>query len=193
MSVVRRCPQCGTQQTPPGECEACHEANVRYYCTNHSPGLWLEAKSCPTCGATFGAPAPSPPRPRPSGRPPSTRAAAPSPSRSTSPPRPVRMAPSVDAPDSPPPATYMPTAPPVSTRLPSSTPAHGLELSPLERILRSAIRPRSLPVEGDGYGAPSPLTMARTAAGCVVRLFFIVVALVLAAIAALFVLGRSLL
>src|SRR3954470_6767895 len=61
MSVVLRCPNCGTTRATPGECEACHEAQVRYFCTTHSPGLWLAGPTCPTCGATFGA-APAPPR-----------------------------------------------------------------------------------------------------------------------------------
>ena len=46
--VVLRCPNCGTTRSTPGECEACHEAQVvRYYCTNHDPGEWLDE---PTCG-----------------------------------------------------------------------------------------------------------------------------------------------
>lgn len=52
--VVLRCPNCGTVAATPGECEACHEAQVRYFCTNHTPGLWLEASSCTQCGARFG-------------------------------------------------------------------------------------------------------------------------------------------
>ena len=54
MSVVLRCPSCGTTQATPGECEACHEAQVRYFCTNHEPGLWLDGTSCPS-GARRGA------------------------------------------------------------------------------------------------------------------------------------------
>jgi hypothetical protein len=61
--VVLRCPKCGTVEATAGECEACHEAQVRYFCTNHTPGLWLEASSCAQCGARFGevAPASAPP------------------------------------------------------------------------------------------------------------------------------------
>lgn len=51
MSVVQRCPNCGTTQSAAGECEACHEAQVRYYCTNHEPGLWLSGRTCPQCEA----------------------------------------------------------------------------------------------------------------------------------------------
>lgn len=57
--IVLRCPNCGTAQPEGGECEACRDAQVRYFCTNHSPGLWLESVSCAQCGASFGDPAPA--------------------------------------------------------------------------------------------------------------------------------------
>lgn len=64
--VVLRCPNCGTTKASPGECDACHEAEVRFFCTNHKPGLWLESTQCPDCGARFGQPAvSSPPTPTP--------------------------------------------------------------------------------------------------------------------------------
>jgi hypothetical protein len=53
-SVVLRCPNCGTTQAGPGECDACHEAQVRYFCTNHNPGQWLTSSKCPQCNAQFG-------------------------------------------------------------------------------------------------------------------------------------------
>ena len=56
--VVLRCPNCGTVRSTEGQCEACHEASVRYFCTNHAPGVWLDATSCPQCGARFGDAAP---------------------------------------------------------------------------------------------------------------------------------------
>lgn len=102
--VVIRCPNCGTTQPTLGECEACHEAQVRYFCPNHSPGLWLGGPECVTCGATFTGrsthapppssrpipPAPAPPRaaPRgvpPSGLPPRTSTTAPFPPRRAEP------------------------------------------------------------------------------------------------------------
>ena len=52
--VVLRCPNCGTTQSALGECDACHEAKVRHFCTNHTPGQWLQTPSCPKCGAQFG-------------------------------------------------------------------------------------------------------------------------------------------
>ena len=34
-----------------GQCDACHEAAVRFFCTNHTQGLWLEGSACFQCGA----------------------------------------------------------------------------------------------------------------------------------------------
>lgn len=74
--VVLRCPNCGTTKRAPGECDACHEAEVRFYCTNHTPGQWLNAAACPACGARFGDSVRPPPAashptapPRPAGTP----------------------------------------------------------------------------------------------------------------------------
>jgi hypothetical protein len=67
-SVVLRCPNCGTTQSSPGECEACHEGQVRYYCTNHTPGRWLDGSICPQCLAAYGRADP-PAAPTPSSRP----------------------------------------------------------------------------------------------------------------------------
>ena len=52
--VVIRCPNCGTTQSTLGECEACHEAGTRYFCTNHEPGRWLDGPACAVCGARYG-------------------------------------------------------------------------------------------------------------------------------------------
>ena len=76
--VALRCPNCGTTRSTPGECDACHEAQVRYYCTNHKPGRWLDAPECPQCGAKFGDPV-RPAAPPPPARP--TVAPSPEPSR----------------------------------------------------------------------------------------------------------------
>ena len=82
-AVVLRCSNCGTTQSVGGECEACHEAQVRYYCTNHSPGRWLEGQVCSQCGAVYGRSEPTlrPSKPIPPSRPTSrksTEASAPS-------------------------------------------------------------------------------------------------------------------
>jgi len=73
--VLLRCPKCGTTQSHTGECDACYEDTVRYYCSNHSPGLWLNAPTCIKCGAKFGAaplkaPSPAPRASTPVVRPP---------------------------------------------------------------------------------------------------------------------------
>ena len=54
MSVVLRCQTCGTTQTHAGECEACAEGEVQYFCANHDPGVWLDGPVCGRCGARFG-------------------------------------------------------------------------------------------------------------------------------------------
>lgn len=78
--VALRCPNCGTTQSGPGECDACHEAAVRYFCANHNPGRWLDGPACPSCGARFGEvrPAPRVP-PTPPSAPPRAREAPPAP------------------------------------------------------------------------------------------------------------------
>ena len=53
-AVVLRCDNCGTSQSARGLCEACHEGQVRYFCTNHDPGRWLETNKCTQCGAEYG-------------------------------------------------------------------------------------------------------------------------------------------
>jgi hypothetical protein len=74
--VILRCPNCGTGRATPGQCEACHEAQARYFCTNHTPGLWLDGKACGRCGARFGQAAPPPAPVPPPARAPSPRPAA---------------------------------------------------------------------------------------------------------------------
>lgn len=71
-AVVLRCPNCGTTQSTQGECEACHEGQVRFYCTNHKPGRWLDSQVCLQCGAAYGRPDPRPAATRTSRSPPAT-------------------------------------------------------------------------------------------------------------------------
>lgn len=52
--ISLRCATCGTTQSRPGECEACFEGEVRYFCSNHNPGLWINEPVCRSCGAKFG-------------------------------------------------------------------------------------------------------------------------------------------
>ena len=71
--VVLRCPSCGTTRATPGECDACHEAAVQWFCRNHEPGRWIDGPPCPECGAGVerAAPVPPPPPRRHSTSPPS--------------------------------------------------------------------------------------------------------------------------
>ena len=75
--VVIRCPNCGTTQRTLGECDACHEADVRYFCSNHEPGRWLDGPVCDACGARYGVERArtSPPPPRTRTTPPAPRPA----------------------------------------------------------------------------------------------------------------------
>jgi hypothetical protein len=108
--VVIRCPQCGTTQATLGECEACHEGTVRYYCPNHVPGQWLGVPYCTACGASVGAAPPAsapPPPPRrseaPSWAPPASSPPADAPRpRRPAPPRRARRDPPERAPERPP-------------------------------------------------------------------------------------------
>jgi len=72
--VVLRCPSCGTTQSHAGECDACSEGEVRSFCSNHSPGLWLDGQVCARCGARLGEARPErEPVPAREGRPPVSR------------------------------------------------------------------------------------------------------------------------
>ena len=64
MSVLLRCPTCGTTQDDAGNCEACSDGEVRYFCTNHDVGVWLNGPVCGSCGAKFGDPPRKPPIPQ---------------------------------------------------------------------------------------------------------------------------------
>jgi hypothetical protein len=68
--VVLRCSNCGTTQSTLGECEACHERQVGYYCTNHKPGRWLDGPVCSQCHAVYGRDEPPPPAPSQPAKPP---------------------------------------------------------------------------------------------------------------------------
>jgi hypothetical protein len=195
MSVVERCPNCGTTQATAGECEACHEAQVRYFCTNHTPGLWLDASTCPSCGARFGesppARAPAAPQPTPSDVPDLAFSAR---TRSTGPAR---------RPEA--------SLPPARPRARSRTPRAGawsererplpaddesLErsasgLPPWQKLLLSVLRARYMP-SVTTYRARPP-AIARSAGGCLMRLVMIVVLLFVALAGAVFLFGRTLL
>jgi hypothetical protein len=169
MSVVLRCPNCGTTRATPGTCEACHHAEVRYFCTNHKPGLWLDTPRCSACGASFG----DPPRPVSASviaRPVRTRpVAAPLP-------RPASL---------PPPSPYVP---PPSSYFPPEPPVHGLPPPVWLTLLRNLILAR----RGSASARPER-GVRRGAGGCLLRAFFLAVVLVLALVATLLMFGWSML
>jgi len=190
MSVVLRCPSCGTTKASSGECEACHEAQVRYFCTDHTPGLWLDASTCPKCGARFGDPARGASAPAP-GIPVRTRP--PAPARSPAPAR-------APATTSAPPPEYSRARPPKAT--PSvwgsrPTAAGEEDLDPrasrmalLQKILGAAIRARYMPTRAVFPRGRRP---GRGAGGCLKSLLLGVVFLFLALASGGFLFGRLLL
>jgi hypothetical protein len=181
MSVVLRCPTCGTTQGDVGECEACSEGEVHYFCTNHEEGIWLDGSVCSRCGARFGdaprkSPTPPPPsvptRPgeRPDFRPPGRR-------------RTPERTPEGDFGRRPPrrPEREEPVEPEVLPRTPSLG-----EL--LEEITSEGAR------AGDRYDAEVPWAESRAPrpgfplAGCLIRIVGLVLLLIVAAIIFLFLL-----
>ena len=187
MSVVLRCPHCGTTRGSSGECEACHEAQVRYFCMNHTPGVWLDAPACPKCSARFGEPA--------------RRASTPartSPVRAR-PPAPARAPVTTSAP----PAAYSRSVPPERSvavaRSRERLPPAGDEefetgssrLAPWREILRAAVRARTMP-RGPAPEHERP-RIGRNVGGCLMRLVLLVVLLFVALVGALFYFGQVLL
>jgi hypothetical protein len=184
--VFLRCPNCGTTKSSSGECEACHEAQVRYYCTNHTPGQWLESPKCNQCGAVFGKASPdSSPvsssrvegTPTPA-RPVSTRV----PSTKASPGLP-KARPSEKA------SYRLPTPVRPDTDEPSETRAEGSfsRLPDLEVLLRAAARRRS-PSDSTPESETLPV---RQGLGCMLRLVLMVLFFILSLIAILFVAAGS--
>jgi hypothetical protein len=185
--VLLRCPNCGTTKSSFGECEACHEAQVRYYCTNHTPGLWLEAPECTRCGAVFGrasaAPAPSPvPAPR------SER------SRTRAAPESTRPAPRTPRPDDPgikhredvdfhraEPGRRDTAEPPASRR------GGGVLLPGLEEVIRAAARRRVAREPASDRGSAP----ARRGMGCLTRLLLMGLFFLLSLVASVFVTAGS--
>jgi rubredoxin len=184
--VLLRCPNCGTTKSSFGECEACHEAQVRYYCTNHTPGQWLDAPRCNLCGAVFGraSPAPSPmPAPRSERRP---TAGAPAPAR------PLPRTPRPDIPRTRPrdEADFDGAAAgrPDAVEPSESTRSGGVLLPGLEEMLRAAAR-RRVPREPVPDREALP---ARRGMGCLMRLFLMALFFLLSLVAGVFVTAGSL-
>jgi hypothetical protein len=184
--VVLRCPNCGTTRVAPGECEACHEAQVRYYCTNHSPGLWLEMPACAQCGAVFGEKA-KPRAPAPAARPRAPHTARP-PAPSARP-RPVY------------PPAARPEAEGSSTRSSRRVPPkrdddvipdgeHFGRTPSLQELLREALRARHMPPPAYERETPTPRA-GPSLGGCLVRLMLLLFFLFLATMSGVFLFATS--
>lgn len=194
MSVVQRCPHCGTTKASPGECEACHEAQVRFFCTNHTPGLWLDSSTCPSCGARLGV-APRAPSTSPPADPVRTRSPAPVPAVRE------RTRASTRAPASAPPPAYSRADPPrASARVrdsrPPRPPARGLDtldprLAMWQQLLKAVVRARYMPTRATRYRERPAI--GRNLGGCLKRAILGVVLLLIALASAVFMFGRALL
>lgn len=184
-AVVLRCPSCGTTQGSLGECGACHEASVRYFCTNHSPGRWLDAASCSTCGARWGE---------------STRPAPPPAER-----RPPMPAPRRPAVSRPPPPHLRPVPSDVPRDVPRAARRHAIpteareeafdlgapSLAPWQRVLGAVLRARALARSTADDGARIPMRRS-SAGGCFRRLLLMVVFAFFALVVAVVLFGRAL-
>lgn len=181
MSVVLRCANCGTAQGHEGECEACSEGEVQYFCTNHDQGIWLDGPACSRCGAKFGNP---PMRPAPAPPPvPAGRAGAPD-FRPHPPRRTPERAPEPDF-------EWRPPRPPdpdhaADPEVVPRTPSLG-EL--LEEISEARVRTRA-PYEGDEtpWAEPPRRGVGFPLAGCLIRILGLGVLLFLAFVVFLFLL-----
>ena len=185
--VILRCPNCGTSKTTPGECEACHEAQVRYYCTNHKPGHWLDASVCPQCGSKFGDPVRPAARPIPPAAPPRPRTTV----TSAAPPR-------TDPP--PPPRT---SAKPWSRRERERSPDHdrgtGDESASVRdirtartlEILRAASRAGRMS-RGATYTTPEAPPVGASLGGCLMRFVILAMFLLISFFLMLSLVGGSL-
>ncbi len=171
--VILRCPNCGTSKATPGECEACHEAQVRYYCTNHKPGRWLDAFVCPECGAKFGDPV------RPAARP-VLPAAPPRPRITISPAAPPRP----DPLPSPPRTSATPWGRGERERSPDpdrgasdeSASVRDVRTARMLEILRAASRAGRMS-RGATYTTPEPPPVGAALGGCLMR--FVILAMFL--------------
>jgi hypothetical protein len=187
--VILRCPNCGTSKTSPGECEACHEAQVRYYCTNHKPGRWLDASACPQCGATFGDPVRPVARSIPPAAPPRPRTTV----TSAAPPR-------VDPPPSPPRTSARPWSRRERERSPDpdlgprdeSTSVRDMRTARMLEILRAASRAGRMSREAT-YTTPEAPPVGAALGGCLMRFVILAMFLLIIFFLMLSLVGGSLL
>ena len=180
--VVLRCPNCGTTRATPGPCEACHEAEVRHYCTNHTPGLWLDAPACVQCGARLGEPdrAPIPASlPRRTPAPPAAPA-----------PRP-RFRPAGRPGTGAPPARRE-AGSGAGDEFSARGDGRGAPVTSLQELLLAALHARRRP-HPDIDVPREALPRTRSPGGCLMRFMLLMVFLFLAMVSGMFLFGGSLL
>ncbi len=185
--VILRCPNCGTSKTTPGECEACHEAQVRYYCTSHKPGRWLDASVCPHCGARFGDPVRPGTRPVAPAAPPRPRTIT-----STAPPR-------ADPPPLPPRTSADPWGRRERERSPDpdlgasdeSASVRDIRTARMLEILRAASRAGRMS-RGATYTAPEAPPVGAALGGCLMRFVILAMFLLISFFLMLALVGGSL-
>jgi len=184
MIVLLRCPNCGTTQMTPGTCEACHTGDVRYFCTNHKPGFWLDTPTCPDCGARFGD----------SPRPPASTSALPPRTRASAPARPRPAIPSTRPPVRPAPVPAPRVSPDVWTGREDSElsrPEH--TAGPPAPVWMALLRNLILARRRSAAGLPDERPRSRGAGGCVLRVVMVLIFLFLTLLAAVFMFGWSML
>jgi hypothetical protein len=186
--VILRCPNCGTSKATPGECDACHEAQVRYYCTNHKPGHWLDASVCPQCGSKFGDPVRPAARPIPPAAPPHPRTTV------------TSAAPSrVDPPPSPPRTSAKPWGRRERERSPDpdlvasdeSTSVRDIRTARMLEILRAASRVGRMS-RGATYTTPEAPPVGASLGGCLMRFVILAMFLLISFFLMLSLVGGSL-
>jgi len=180
MSVVLRCPSCGTTRSTPGRCEACQEADVRYFCENHTPGVWLPGPSCGQCGAAFGEPE------RPASR---VRPPAPSARRSVAPPASSMAPPSRKRAPAGPAEVTRSRSPEWRPAVADEDGADDLPIRPWQALLGAALRRHYLARVARDERPPS----RSAAGGCLRRLIVLILVLFIALVLAVILLGRQLL
>ncbi|MGI8673302.1 MAG: hypothetical protein ACR2LU_11935 [Luteitalea sp.] len=178
--VVLRCRTCGTTQDHPGECDACSEGPVAYFCGDHNPGLWLDEPVCGTCGARYGdaRAKPAPPASRTSSSIPRSGTRRSSSTRATS--SPARPA--------SPGVRRIPTTatPPLPGRVtdPDEAPDTPSLADLLVDMAEEGRRARGIPEEMPPWASTAPPRAAVPIFVCLFRLFLLLVLLALVAVAA---------
>lgn len=185
--VMLRCPNCGTTKATPGPCEACHEAEVRHYCTNHTPGLWLDTPACTQCGARLGGQDRAPiPAPLPRRTPDRPAASAPAPA-----PRPRFR--SAGRPGTGAPPGRREAGPGAEDDFSAPREGRGPPVTSLQELLLATLHARRRPRLPAIDEPRDSLPRTRSPGGCLMCFMLLMVFLFLAMVSGMFLFGGSLL